>query len=467
MRLDAAERRIDVRIPRPEPVAERRPQQLARRGRRRALHHEVLAVEEVGGVLRIRRHRAEAGKRRERACSSTPSRCRPDRRRPRRSRPAGWLPAGCGSQLEKSNTPCADVGRGVAPRIRAARRRRRCRTRRAGTRPRSAAARRATARTPTLRPGSRTPATTAAAECSSNMPRQYQRAVLRAPRTADARRARPAPTPSPPARHHRASRSRRPRRTRGTRRWSRRAARSRTPATSAAHARELVVPAERDRVRDRRRAWRGRREPRSIPARGDRAVDARRVAGRASLLLERQPMPHVEQRLLVHRLVLEDGEHRLGAIEQRIARADRGRRASSASMHPPIGFVGELLARVARSASASRVRRPGAGAAIRRGSMPRANSASSRGVDARRRRAPRLTSVLKLNAGQVALVEHDRMAQRDRLAVVRLVGEQIEQRARARAVAAIPSQHLVAVQGHPIIFTRKPPRCLQRKSLRE
>ena len=30
-------------------------------------------------------------------------------------------------------------------------------------------------------------------------------------------------------------------------------------------------------------------------------------------------MPHVEQRLLVHRLVLEDGVGRLGAIEQRMS----------------------------------------------------------------------------------------------------------------------------------------------------
>ena len=121
VRSRAAERGVDVRIARAEPVAERRPEQLARRRRRCALHHEV---------LRRRRSRPSTPDTtpsrgtRERArtsCPSTPSRCRRDPRRPTRSRPAGWLPAGSGSQLEKSKTPCARRRLGVAPRMRAAR----------------------------------------------------------------------------------------------------------------------------------------------------------------------------------------------------------------------------------------------------------------------------------------------------------------------------------------------------------
>src|SRR5882672_3359747 len=67
------ERRVDVRVPRAEPVAERRPQQLARGGGRRTLHDEVLAVEEIGRVLWIRRHRPESWKRRERRARPFPS----------------------------------------------------------------------------------------------------------------------------------------------------------------------------------------------------------------------------------------------------------------------------------------------------------------------------------------------------------------------------------------------------------
>jgi hypothetical protein len=37
------------------------------------------------------------------------------------------------------------------------------------------------------------------------------------------------------------------------------------------------------------------------------------------LPFEREPMPHIQQRLLVHRLVFEDRKRRLGTIEQRIS----------------------------------------------------------------------------------------------------------------------------------------------------
>ena len=45
---------------------------------------------------------------------------------------------------------------------------------------------------------------------------------------------------------------------------------------------------------------------------------------------------------------------------------------------------------------------------------------------------------VEAESGQMALVEHDGMAQRDRLAVVRLFREQVEERARARAVPPVP-----------------------------
>jgi len=52
---------------------------------------------------------------------------------------------------------------------------------------------------------------------------------------------------------------------------------------------------------------------------GNAAIDHRGVFVRTPLLVERQPVPHVEQRLLMHRLVLENREHRLGAMQQWIA----------------------------------------------------------------------------------------------------------------------------------------------------
>src|SRR2546422_8592946 len=70
---DATEGRINIWIPCTKPIAERGPQQLACRGRRRTLHHEVLAVEEVGGVFRIRRHGAKPRKRPKRRARPLPA----------------------------------------------------------------------------------------------------------------------------------------------------------------------------------------------------------------------------------------------------------------------------------------------------------------------------------------------------------------------------------------------------------
>jgi len=49
-------------------------------------------------------------------------------------------------------------------------------------------------------------------------------------------------------------------------------------------------------------------------------VDDRVVAGGPRLLRQRQPMPHVEQCLLMHHLVLKNREQRFRAIEERVAR---------------------------------------------------------------------------------------------------------------------------------------------------
>ena len=61
---------------------------------------------------------------------------------------------------------------------------------------------------------------------------------------------------------------------------------------------------------------------------------------------------------------------------------------------------------------------------------------------------------------QVPFVEHDRMAQLDRLLVVDVGLEQIEQRPRARAVAPVPGDGGPAIQHLPIVSDPGPPcRC--------
>ena len=46
---------------------------------------------------------------------------------------------------------------------------------------------------------------------------------------------------------------------------------------------------------------------------------ARHVTGRPPFLVMRQSMPHVQKRLLMHRLVLENRVHRFSPIQQRVA----------------------------------------------------------------------------------------------------------------------------------------------------
>src|SRR4051812_43666104 len=84
--------------------------------------------------------------------------------------------------------------------------------------------------------------------------------------------------------------------------------------------REFVVPSKHDRVGAdaERRASAGHVDP----LHGWRsAVYPRRIAIGPALQCERKLVPHVEQRFLMHRLVLDDGVHGGGAVEKRIAGA--------------------------------------------------------------------------------------------------------------------------------------------------
>ena len=104
----------------------------------------------------------------------------------------------------------------------------------------------------------------------------------------------------------------------------------------------------------------------------------------------------------MHRLVLEDREHGLGAIEQRMA-GPLQIAVQDRVEHLAIGLVRERANVVARWATAARscppLPRPSAARRYSCGSIPRANITSSR-ASMLGPPSAFLTSVLKLNAGR-------------------------------------------------------------------
>src|SRR5256885_16999977 len=81
---------------------------------------------------------------------------------------------------------------------------------------------------------------------------------------------------------------------------------------------KLVVPAKANRasIDAERDAPRGYFDP--LEGRHG-AIRSGYITTGSPLFFERKTVPDVQQRFLVHRFMLEDSEHRLGAIEQRIA----------------------------------------------------------------------------------------------------------------------------------------------------
>ena len=135
-------------------------------------------------------------------------------------------------------------------------------------------------------------------------------------------------------------------------------------------------------------------------------------------------MPHVEQRFLVHRFVLEDAQRRFTAMEQGIIRlidiVVRQR-----IQHLLVGPGGKRLDLLAS--------RPlGIRRGLRRGSrLFRIDAACEQrleaGVDARATE-PAFHERVETEGGEMPLIEHDRLAERDRPDVVRPVIQQIEER---------------------------------------
>jgi sulfur carrier protein len=145
----------------------------------------------------------------------------------------------------------------------------------------------------------------------------------------------------------------------------------------------------------------------------------------------------------MHCLVLENREHRLGAIEQRPSglfdAAIRNRVDDAA-----VGFGGEGADLVARRPAfrLARSARPG---------FSRIDAAGEEQLQIRidaRQAEPFLHERVEAEGRQMAFVEHDGMTQIDRPAVIRIVDQEIEQRARTGAIAAVPLQGGAAVESH-------------------
>jgi hypothetical protein len=125
----------------------------------------------------------------------------------------------------------------------------------------------------------------------------------------------------------------------------------------------------------------------------------------------------------VHRLVLEDRERGFRPMQKRVARPIEVV-ALQRRTHPAIGFGSELPHRVARRPP---LRGASPGLILRRIDAAR-EQAFKPGVDAGAAQRA-FDEGVETERRQVAFVEDDRMAEVDRPAVVRLVGNQIEQRA--------------------------------------
>jgi hypothetical protein len=153
-------------------------------------------------------------------------------------------------------------------------------------------------------------------------------------------------------------------------------------------------------------------------------------------------VPHVQQRFLVHGFVLENREHCFGAIEEQMPRPfeivvlERGH-------DPRVGLV--------RKGAHFGAERPAAAlvAARVRLRLVRIDAAREqrfeRCIDAGPAE-PLLDQRIEAEAGQVPFVEHQRMAERDRPRVVRLVGDEVEQRLRPRAVARVPVDQVLSIE---------------------
>ena len=136
-------------------------------------------------------------------------------------------------------------------------------------------------------------------------------------------------------------------------------------------------------------------------------------------------MPHIQERFLVHGFVLEDREGGFRTIEQRMARPiEVGVLEGIKDL--PVGFGRKVLDEIAGGPSSPRITKlPGR---VSLGLMRIDASSEQRfkaDIDARPTQTA-LDERVEAERGQMALVKDDRMAQRDRAAVISLLADQVE-----------------------------------------
>ena len=139
----------------------------------------------------------------------------------------------------------------------------------------------------------------------------------------------------------------------------------------------------------------------------------------ATLLVIRQAVPHVEERLLVHRFVLERGVEPFDGqvvVRPDASRATTPRRTRARRRGPRRATATPSTRRCAARRDASRL---GIDAALEQLLEPRIHRRSAQAAAQERDHAERR---------QMPFVEHDRIAQRNRTAVVRRRIDQIEDR---------------------------------------
>ena len=257
------------------------------------------------------------------------------------------------------------------------------------------------------------------------------------------------PRPSPRRATTAGRDSRRPRRTPGNRAFVTLCRSIANAGTSAAQRRESRCPS---RTESRRGATPSVARPRGIvdpfACAATRPVVARRVAGR------RDASARTAGDATCTAASPGASPRARGSLNTASARSSNGCPGCSSSRvhqridHRRVGFVGERADLLPARPAGRRVRRavdapPAADAFVRVDAA--CEQRLEAWVDARLSERL-LHQRVEAESGQMPFVEHQRMAQRDRLSVVGFVGEQIEERFRPLAITAVPLDQLRTVE---------------------
>ncbi len=207
---------------------------------------------------------------------------------------------------------------------------------------------------------------------------------------------------------------------------------------------KLVVPAEGNRRAVGAKRCRARWDVGGLARRAAAALVAE--SRRDAFLLGRQPVPHVEQRLLVHRLVLEGREDGLATPHGEVLAAGQVERRTAKRVY-------DGLVRAAAERQHVLARRPdcpcaaaghrvidtvGIDAALEETLHPRIDT---------RQPEPTLQEGNHAEGWQVTFIKDDGIAEGNGTRVVRVRVEEVEQLPRSVAVAPIPVDEACAING--------------------